>query len=211
MSSNQGLPAIRVVIADDHPIVQRGLKDALASQPHLQVVDVASSFQELLEILPSALPDILVLDLNGMGSAPLPLMERLKRDYPDLGVVVFSSTVDLVPEMLKAGTHGYIAKEELDHHLVTAITVVQRGKQYLSPVAEGYLARSQGQRGPSELSPQQLTVVKYAAQGLTTANIAACMGIDERTVVNYITLAKRKTRCVTRLELVEWYRRHYLN
>ncbi len=211
MSSSKAMAAIRVLIADDHPIVQRGLKDVIGAHPHLQIVAAASSFQELVEILPTAAPDVLVLDLSGMGSAPLPLMERLRRDYPELGVVIFSSFVDSVPEMLKAGTRGYVAKEELDHHLVTAIMMVHRGKQFLSPVAENYLARCQGRRGPSELSDQQQTAVKYAAQGLNTKQIADQMGLEEHTVFNYITLAKRKTGCATRLELIEWYRRNYLS
>jgi two-component system, NarL family, invasion response regulator UvrY len=209
VSNNRERLVIRVAVADDHPIVQRGLKDAIGPHSHLELVGTASSFQELVGILPSVIPDVLILDLNGMGSAPLPLMERLKREYPELRVIVFSSFVDLVPEMLKAGAYGYIAKEELDHYLVTAITVVHHGEQFLSPIAASYLARSQGQRGPSELSDQQATAVKYAAQGLRTEAIADRMGIDGRTVVNYITLAKRKTGCGTRLELIDWYRRNY--
>ncbi len=211
MNSSKESASIRVVIADDHPIVQRGLKDAIASHALIQLAGVASNFQELMVILPSALPDVLILDLNGMGSAPLPLMERLKRDYPDLGVVVFSSFVDLVPEMLRAGARGYIAKEELDHHLIPAIMLVHRGKQFLSPVAENYLARCQGQRGSRDLSEQQTTAVKHAAQGLKTKQIADRMGLDEHTILNYITLAKRKTGCATRVELIDWYRRNYLD
>ncbi len=210
-NNNIGPSAIRVAIADDHPIVQRGLKDAMRAHSHLELVGTASSFQELMAILPSAIPDVLILDLSGMGGAPLPLMERLRREYPELRVIVFSSFIDLVPEMLKAGAYGYIGKEDLDHYLVTAITIVHHGKQFLSPTAERYLARSEGQRGPSELSEQQATAVKYAAQGLKTKQIADRMGIDEHTVLNYITLAKRKTGHTTRLELIDWYRRNYLD
>lgn len=210
MTSSKRLPAIRVVVADDHPIVQRGLKDVITAHPHLEVTATAGNFRELIERLPEAAPDVLVLDLNGMGSAPLPLMERLRREYPELAVVVFSSLVDCVPEMLKAGACGYVVKEEREHHLITAIEVVHRGKQFLSPIAEEYVARSKEPGGPRELSAQQVTAVKYLAQGLSTEAIADQMGIDPRTVLNYITLARRKTGCGSRLELVEWYRRTYL-
>ena len=211
MTKSKQISAIRVVVADDHPIVQRGLNDVLTAHPHLQVIATVSNFRELMESLPNALLDVLVLDLNGMGSAPLPLMERLRREYPELAVVVFSSLVDCVPEMLKAGARGYVVKEEREHYLITAIEVVHRRKQFLSPIAEEYVARSEESGGPRELSAQQATAVKYLARGLNTEAIADQMGIDPRTVLNYITLAKRKTGCGSRLELVEWYRRMYLD
>jgi DNA-binding NarL/FixJ family response regulator len=202
--------AIRIVIADDHPIVQRGLTDVITACTHFVLTATVSSFRELLECLPDATPDVVVLDLNGMGSAPLPLIERLRREYPNIAVVVFSSLVDCVPEMLKAGAHGYVIKEEREYHLVTAIEVVYRGKQFLSPIAEEYVARSLEPGGRRELTVQQVTAVKYIAQGLSTEAIAAQMGIDPRTVLNYITLAKRKTGSNSRLDLVDWYRRTYL-
>ncbi len=69
LRSNQ-IPPIRVVVADDHPIVQRGLKDVITAHPHLEVIATASNFRELIESLPHALPDVLVLDLNGMRALP---------------------------------------------------------------------------------------------------------------------------------------------
>src|SRR4051794_24034561 len=143
MNQSREKLAIRVVIADDHPIVQRGLKGAITSHDHLHVVATADNFRDLMEVLPTTVADILVLDLNGMGSAPLPLMERLKRDYPNLGIVVFSSLVDCVPELLRAGAYGYVVKGEREHHLITAIELVHRGKQFLSPLAEEYVLRFQ--------------------------------------------------------------------
>lgn len=202
--------AIRIVIADDHPIVQRGLADVITAHSHFVLAATVSSFRELLECLPDAVPDVVILDLNGMGGAPLPLIERLRREYPHIAVVVFSSLVDCVPEMIKAGAHGYVIKEEREHHLITAIEVVHLGKQFLSPIAEEYIARSREPGGQRELSSQQATAVKYIAQGLSTEATAAQMGVDPRTVLNYITLAKRKTGSNSRLDLVDWYRRTYL-
>lgn len=107
------MPAIRVIVADDHPIVRDGIQAVLASDPQMHIVGVATRFDDLLTVLATESADVLVLDLGGMGGAPLSLVTRLQRDYPHLAIVVFSSSVDLAPELLQAGVRGYVVKR---HH-----------------------------------------------------------------------------------------------
>jgi len=109
--------SIRVVIADDHPIVLDGLTVILAAAPSIQLVGVARSFNELISLLDSISTDMLVLDLGGMGGSPLTLVTRIQRVYPGIRIIVFSSSVDLAPELIQAGVRGYITKEDYNGYI----------------------------------------------------------------------------------------------
>src|SRR5690349_1793828 len=112
---------IRVIIADDHPIVRAGLQTILEQDPQVVIAGVATNFSEVREVLRRGPADVVVLDLGGMGGAPLTLVSRLQREYPNVAIVAFSSSVDLAPELLQAGVCGYVVKEELVTQLLTAI------------------------------------------------------------------------------------------
>ncbi len=200
---------VHVIIADDHPIVRDGLMATLASTPYLRVVAAAANFQELTTALPTVQADILILDLGGMGSSPLTVIERLTREHPHLAIIVFSSSVDLVPETLRAGAKGYVVKEELSDQLLTAIYAVRAGQTFLSPLAQEYLLRCSVQSSQHRLTPQELSVLKLLAQGLSTTAIADQLGIDPRSVQNYILRLRNKTGCEERIELAAWYQRVY--
>lgn len=90
---------IRVVVADDHPLMLDGIKDALEAHPSITVVGTAKSFNQVPSVLKEAGPNVLVLDLAGMGNAMIGLMQRLGRDFPKVGVVIFSSHLSYVAEL----------------------------------------------------------------------------------------------------------------
>jgi DNA-binding NarL/FixJ family response regulator len=198
--------SIRIVIADDHPVVVDGLQNVLSRQPEISIVGTATSFRDLDRVLEQHSPQILILDLNGMGGSALSLMEGLQRSYPDLSVIIFSSIVDLAPELLDAGVRGYVAKEDLTRELLTAILAVANGDLCVSPLVRKYLEESSQK---SMLSPKELTAVKLLAHGANTQKIAEQMGVTIDVAQNYITHSRRKTGCMQRTELVEWYRNLY--
>ena len=198
--------SIRVIIADDHPIVRDGLTTILNADPQFKVVADAGSFKELAEVLHDVSADVLVLDIGGMGSSPLLTIERLRRDYPDLPIVVFSSSIDMVPEMLAAGVRGYMVKEERTLQLIPALRAAHRGEQFLSPLAAEYVARYTTRSAELRLAPMEITVLKLMAQGLSTEQIADHRGIDPRTVHNHIYKLRRKVGLHQRTQLVNWYR-----
>ena len=200
--------AIRVVIADDHPVLLDGLTALLATHPTIHVVGVSRSFNDVLALLTTTSADVLILDLGGMGGAPLTMINRIQRLYPALAIVVFSSSVDLAPELLQAGVRGYIAKEDLTDQLIAAITAVHAGQTYRSPTVQEYLQTTKLHQ-QQHLSPKELSVLKLLAQGFGTVAIAEQMGIDPRSVQNYITVLRRKTGCVERTQLADWYRRMF--
>ena len=200
---------IRVIIADDHPIVRDGLQVLLAAERQVEIVGVATNFAEVLDLLERTPTDVLVLDLGGMGGAALTLVTRIRRENPHVAIVIFSSSVDLAPELLQAGVCGYVVKEELSAQLLTAIRAAQVGQRFLSPVVEDYVTQTGSQQSQRHLAPQELHVLKLLAQGLSTTAIAEQLGIDPRSAQNYITTLRRKTNCTTRTQLVDWYQRMY--
>ena len=201
--------SIRVVIADDHPIVLDGLTVILAAAPWIQLVGVARSFDEMISLVESISTDMLVLDLGGMGGSPLILVNRMQRVYPDIRIIVFSSSVDLAPELIQAGVRGYITKEDLSEQLVAAIQAVRSGQRYFSQVVQDYLLQATTLHKQHHISPKELSVLKLLTQGLGTIAIAEQLGIDPRSVQNHITTLRRKIGCAERTQLVDWYRRMY--
>ncbi|NTU82812.1 MAG: response regulator transcription factor [Chloroflexales bacterium] len=197
---------IRILIGDDHPIVCDALCTLLANAEQFTVVATARSFPEVVAVARRLPADVVILDLEGMEGSPLAVIQRLQRDVPALKVIVFSSTIDLAPDLLEAGAAGYVAKEELSSVLVAAITAVVAGQTFRSPFVEEYLERS---RRETSLTPKEQLALKLLAQGLTTLEIAEYMHIEPRSAQNYITSLLRKTGCAQRLQLVDWYRRKY--
>ena len=201
--------SIRVVIADDHPIVLDGLTMILTAAPSIQLVGVAQSFNEMIGLLDNVTTDMLVLDLGGMGGSPLIFVNRMQRVYPNIRIIVFSSSVDLAPELVQAGVRGYITKEDLSEQLVAAIQAVRSGQRYFAQVVQDYLLQATTLHKQHHISPKELSVLKLLAQGLETIAIAEQLGIDPRSVQNHITTLRRKLGCAERTQLVDWYRRMY--
>ncbi len=207
------MKAIRVLIADDHPIVRDGIHMLLETQQHIKVSYVAASFEEVRSFLttPMALQvDIMILDLGGMGDAPISFITKLYRDYPHYRIIVFSSNLGLAPDLIAIGAHGYIVKEEMGQHLLTAIEAVVYGKLYHSPIVADYLDSCASVRKTFQLAPREITVLQYLSEGYSTLEIAKQLFIDARTVQNYITKLRRKLHCHERTQLVQWYKQMYI-
>jgi DNA-binding NarL/FixJ family response regulator len=204
------IPQIRVAVADDHPVLLDGLKTLLSADAQLQIVGEATRFAELRGLLLAQPVDVLVLDLNDMGTGPLTVVQGLLRDFPSLSIVIFSSSIDLAPELLRAGVRGYVAKEEVLDELVSAIKAAHAGQTRCSPVVQDYVDRATRANKGFRLAPQEVNVLRLTARGLGTPEIAADLCIGVRVVQNYITTLYRKTGCRTRQELADWYRRIYL-
>lgn len=200
---------IKVLVADDHAIVRDGIQGIIAPNKDLEIVSVVTSFEGVLQQLNTTQVDVVVLDLSGMGGAPLTFATRLQREYPRVRIVVFSSSVDLAPELLQAGICGYIVKEELSSQLIQAIRAAAASQRFLSPLVNDYMMRSEANNQKSTLTAAELNVLKHLAHGLGTPDIAKHLEIDPRVVYNYLSAIRRKTGCTERTQLAEWYRRMY--
>lgn len=202
---------IRVIVADDHPIVLEGIQSLLQAAADIEIAASARSFAEVVQLLEEHEVAVLVLDLNGMGGTPISMVQRLRRERPTIEIVVFSSSVDLVPELLKLGVRGYVTKESMSADLVVAIRAVAQQQTFLSTAARDYITRSQTLQQKRNLTSQELAVLRLLADNLSTSEMAEQLGIDPRTIYNYIMSSRRKIGVHERTKLAQWYRDHYKN
>lgn len=197
---------IRVVVADDHPVMVEGIKNVLARQPSIVVVGVAENFGRVPAVLKETCPDVLILDLTGMGDTAMALMQRLERDFPAVGVIIFSTALNYAKELLDSGARGYVTKTELASDLIRAVIAVARGELCLSPLVQQHLERTSDD---NPLTPRELFALRMEVQGLRTHQMAAQMQIKGHSVQNLFNSMFAKTGCRTRRELVEWYLQLY--
>ena len=181
---------IRVLIADDHPVVRRGLRQILEEEPDIRVVGEASDAEEALAQFRSDGYDVVVLDLSMPGVHGVDLLQQLHEQRPELPILVLS----IHPEeqyalrCLKAGARGYIHKQSAGDELVGAIRTVIANRRYLSEaLAESLLNEAApDRRAPHEsLSTREYQVLTRLAAGRTVTDIAAETKLSVKTVSTY--------------------------
>jgi DNA-binding NarL/FixJ family response regulator len=203
------LPLIRLLVADDHPIVALGLDGMTFADTRILLVTTAKSFAELVSHLATTQVDVVLLDLNNMGVSPLVMVHELRARFPDVQIVIFSSALALAPELIAAGALGYVVKEDMLSHLHAAIIAAAAGQPYYSPLVQNTLDRTARVGRAAPFAPQEEIVLKLVGRSWTTKEMAAYLQIDGRTTQNYVTTLLRKTGCENRNQLAAWYWRHY--
>ena len=132
---------IKVTITDDHPIVANGIKNILNALPQFQILDIYTSGNALLKNIGENLPDVLMLDFNLPDTTAVELTKVLKKKYPSLKILIFTS-IDIilhVKKVLQAGADGFMLKESDDLTIIEAIETIYKGEQYLSPAIKNNL------------------------------------------------------------------------
>ena len=174
---------IRVLIADDHPIVRSGIASVLESQPDFAVVGEAENGEQAVSLAGSLAPDIVLMDLRMPVLSGVAATEEILRARPASRVVVLT-TYATDGEMLRAieaGAVGYLLKDVPHDELFRALRAVARGGRYLaSAVTERLMARLQPARGT--LTEREAEVLQWVARGAANKAIAATLGITEPTV-----------------------------
>ena len=207
---------MRILIADDHPIVRHGLKQFLATDPELAVVGEATNGAEFLELARGTPWDVALIDFTMPGRSGLELLADLKREFPERPVLVLSIHSEQLhaTSALKAGAAGYITKESAPQELAVAIRKVSQGGRYVSPQLGELLATelaSGAQRSPHEmLSDREYRVMWMLASGKQINAIAREMTLSPSTVSTYRTRILKKLRVRNNAELVHYAVRHQL-
>jgi DNA-binding NarL/FixJ family response regulator len=181
----------RVLIADDHPVVRQGIKQILNAIDGITVSGEAQSGDELLKKVRGGGWDILVMDLNMPGPHGLDLLRQIKRDAPDLPILVLSVHPEdqLAVRLLKAGASGYIAKENAPDELIAAIRKICAGGTYVSASLAEALA--EGLRQPSDqpphkrLSDREYQVLLLMGAGHSPTEIATQLHLSIKTISTY--------------------------
>jgi two-component system invasion response regulator UvrY len=201
---------IKVLIADDHPIVRQGLRQILSGIPDMEVAGEAATAQETLDQVRAGGWDVLVLDITMPDRSGFDILKDLKLGQPQLPVLVLSIHAEeqLAIRVLKAGASGYLTKENAPGELVKAIRKVVSGGKYISRGLAETLAFNldvASDRPPHEaLSDREFQVMQMMAGGKTLTEIADTLSLSVKTVSTYRTRLLQKMNLDTNAEIIRY-------
>lgn len=203
---------IRILVADDHPVVRDGLVAMLGTQPDFLVVGEAANGAEVVEQASLARPDVVLLDLEMPGMDGVEALRQLRQRFPQVRALVFTAfdTDERILGALRAGAQGYLLKGAPRLELFQAIRVVSQGGSLLQPVVASKLLRHMSATGPSvedgrkpELTRRELEVLHLLGQGKTNKEIALELVISERTAKFHLSAILRKLGAGNRTEALK--------
>lgn len=202
-------PTRRVLIADDHDVVRRGVRTLLETRPNLHIVAEVTNGRDALQEALSTRPDIAILDYSLPELNGLDLTRAIKREVPRVEVLIYTmhDREELVLEVLRAGARGYVLKSDTERHLLAAVDALSINRPYFSGVIsetllERFLASSPATQ--ATLTHREREVVQLIAEGLINKEIAHSLGISVKTVETHRAAVMHKLKLRTTAELVRY-------
>lgn len=207
------MSAIRVVLADDHPLVRSGIRATLNDEADIALVAEASDAHEVLELSNKTQADVILLDISMPGPSLAKTVAALK-ERCDSRILLLTAYDDdaYVRGAIRAGVAGYLLKDEAAEALVDAIRTVHKGNVWFSRsiVAKMYEWRASEERSAElpELTNREKDVLEAIARGWNNSRIAESLGLAEQTVRNYASSIYDKLGLHSRAEVIVWARKH---
>lgn len=201
---------MKILIADDHAVVRRGLKEIFASERDMVVVGEAKNGHEMLELVRKLEWDVAILDYSMPGQSGVELIKEIKRQHPNRPVLVLTMLPEEVhaAQVFKAGGAGYINKESANEELTAAVRKVVNGGKYVSPAFAEKLASElapDAQKPLHEsLSDREYRVMWLLASGKQINQIAAEMFLSPSTISTYRARILKKLRLTDNAALVRY-------
>jgi DNA-binding NarL/FixJ family response regulator len=204
-------PAVRLLLADDHDVVRKGLRTMLEAREGWQVCGEASTGQEAVELASKLHPDITVLDLEMSDLDGLEAMRRIKKHHPATEVLIFTihDTDYLIREVLSAGARGFVLKSEGGRKLIEAIEAVLDHKPFFATRASETLLNTflRSRTENDETSPltwRERDIVRMLAEGKSNKEVSSVLGISVKTVETHRAAIMRKLRFTSIVQLVRY-------
>jgi len=199
---------IRVVLADDHAIVRKGIRDFLEESGDVTVVAEAANGEEALAFIREHKPDVAVLDIQMPARTGLEVTRDVRAEQLPVGILILTAYDDdpFIMTALRSGANGYVLKTAEPEELVAALHAVHEGQSALDPaVMRKVMAQLVGGPPPGTieaLSAREVEVLRLAAQGMTNKAIGLQLGISDRTVQGHLANIFGKLEVASRTEAV---------
>ena len=200
---------IRLIIADDHPLMRNGIKTILAGDQEIEVVGCAGDGAELLEMLDTTDADVILMDINMPGMNGIDATQQVRKKHPDLKVLVFSQYDEkrFVKQLMKNGANGYLLKNSAAQELMNAIKIVHSGGLFLSKELPNIFVekpkKSSDQLFP-KLTKREVEVLKQICLEKSTAEIAEMLFLSPNTVETHRANLLLKIGAKNTAGLVRW-------
>lgn len=201
---------IRVVLADDHPVVLAGMKALIEASPDIEVAGESNNGLAALQVLQAKTPDIAIIDISMPEMGGITLANRIAQDHAATKILVLTAQEDraYVRQLLSAGARGYVLKRSAADELIRAIRTVHAGGVYIDPAIADKILAQKNAAEPSgssiALSDREEEVLKLAALGWTNREAAEKLGLSVKTVETYKARAAEKLDLRTRAEIVRY-------
>ncbi len=182
---------LKILIADDHQIVRRGLRMTIDAEKDMQVVDEAADGADVLALIEKHNPDVVLLDLQMPKQDGVSTLKLVRAEFPDLPVLILTSFTDdaHIFAALRAGASGFLLKEMGGDELVEAIRGAAKGRPQLHPdIARKLMARAPLPEDPFEsLTERERDILKLIGRGMSNKEIALALNLTEMTVKGYVS------------------------
>lgn len=210
---------LRILIADDHAVVRRGVRGLLRAQRGWRVVSEAANGREAVEKAKKLKPDLAILDISMPDLDGLQVTRQIREALPNAKVLILTmhESDQMVRRVLGAGAHGYVLKSDLAACLVKGVKHISDGKRFLTPKVsaiglESFLRteshHQKTQQPQARPTPREMEIIRLLAQGKANKQIAALLGITVRTVETHRATIMVKLGLHSIVELIHYAVRH---
>lgn len=205
---------VRIILADDHPLIRTGLHSTLEQEEGLVVVGEATNGEETNRLCQELSPDVLLLDLSMPGPSPVTTVRGILEQFPHVKIIMLTAFDDevFVRNLVSLGVAGYILKDEAPETLIRAIRAALEGDVWFSRRIIDILARPGSASGCIEinchLTERENEVLHLMAKGFANSQIAEVLAIAEGTVKNHLVNIYQKLGVHSRAEAVVWVWQH---
>ena len=200
---------IKVLIADNHPIVRMGIKQVLASAPEFEVTADVATTSELFIQLEKVSPDVVMLEMDIPEINGIATLRKIKQEYPDIKVLIYSGQSEDVYALstIRAGAFGYLSKTADIDYIISAVRKVSEGSMFITNELAQRLAFDEGTQKPRrffrKLSTREVEVLKLLASGKRNKDVALGLNLNEKTVSTYKARLMKKLNVDNLVDLLQ--------
>ncbi|MEO9513350.1 MAG: response regulator transcription factor [Flavobacteriaceae bacterium] len=200
---------IKVLIADNHPIVRLGVKQVLEASSDIEVIADVSTTSELFETLGKTSPDVVMLEMDIPEINGIAALRKLKQEYPNVKSLMYSGQSEDVYALstIRAGAFGYLAKTADLDYIITAVRKVSEGNMFITNELAQRLAFDEGTQKPRrffrKLSSREVEVLKLLASGKRNKEVAEGLNLNEKTVSTYKARLMKKLNVDNLVDLLQ--------